>query len=131
MGSGAGSLSVATNIDTETGFILDAAEFGGTIDIASVSASGASTVSVGGGDHSAGQTIMGGNFTLDASTSTTGAVPRTTVSAGGNASITMGAGSGATAVGSAQGGGSYSIDASSSSGTATVTDCFSIWRRYY
>ena len=59
MGSGSGSLSVATNIDTEKGFILDAAKFGGTIDIASVSASGASTVSVGGGDYSAGQTIMG------------------------------------------------------------------------
>ena len=37
MGSGSGSLSVATNIDTEKGFILDAAKFGGTIDIAPVS----------------------------------------------------------------------------------------------
>ena len=59
MGSGSGSAPCQLlNIDTEKGFILDAAKFGGTIDIASVSASGASTVSVGGLTYSAGQTII-------------------------------------------------------------------------
>ena len=86
-------------------------KFGGTVDITSVTASGASTVSIGGGDYSAGMTIMEGNFTFDASTSTTGTVTLTTVSAGGNSTITMGGGSGSIAVGSAQAGGSFSIDA--------------------
>jgi len=121
MGSGSGALSVATNIETDKGFILDSSKFGGTVDIAGISASGASTVSLAGGDYSAGNTFVDGSFTLDASTSTTGTVTLTSLSAAGNTTVSMGGGSGAVAVGSAQVGGAFAINAASFSGTTTVT----------
>ena len=121
MGAGSGALSLATNVDTEKGLTLDTTNFGGTVDMASITASGATTLSVGGGDFSAGLTIIDSTFTLDASTSTTGTVTLTTVSAGGNATINMGAGSGALALGSAQAGGSLTIDATSFTGSTTIT----------
>ena len=46
MGSGTGSLTV-TNLNTFGNFTLDASKFGGTIDVTTLSASGAVVVSMG------------------------------------------------------------------------------------
>ena len=53
---------------------------------------------------------MAGNFTFDASTSATGSITMTTVSAGGNTSVTLGGGSGSYALTSADIDGSFTLD---------------------
>ena len=99
---------------------MDATNFGGTVDFKQISASGASTISLGGGDFSAGGTDVNGAFTLDASTSTSGTVTLTDFSAGGNSVISMGGGSGSISLVSAYAGGSLTVNATNFSGTASV-----------
>ena len=60
-----------------------------------MSASGASTVSVGGGDFSGSSISMAGNFTFDASTSSTGSITMVSLSSIGASTISLGGGSGA------------------------------------
>ena len=99
---------------------IDTTNYNGTIDTGILVASGAGTISMGGGDFSGSSISMAGNFTLDSSISTTGSITIGTVSAGGNVSVTLGGGSGSFALTDANAmevGGSFTLDGTRSSGT--------------
>ena len=100
MGSGSGHLTLATgyhvydSLNANGNVVIDAPNFGGSIDAKAITASGSVTVSLEeSGDFSAGQVSTNSNFILDASNSHTGSVNINDVS-GSNVAISMGGGSG-------------------------------------
>ena len=117
MGSGTGALAVTSSAAGAGNLTIDAASFGGSIDVSNVSVSGAVVVSLGSqGDFSAADVVtIGGAFTLDASNASTGQITIGSISAGGNASVIMGAGTGGVAITTADTadfGGTFTLDAS-------------------
>ena len=63
-----------------------------------------------------------GSFTVDAAAAASGAVTLTTVTAGGNATISMGAGTGALAVTNITAGGNITVDAGTFGGAIDITN---------
>jgi hypothetical protein len=124
MGSGSGgTLSTTGNIDTQGAFTLDTTNLAGAVDMASLTASGAATLSIGSnGDYSAGLIEVASTYTLDGSRATTGLITLTGISAGGNVSVSGGKGSGELVMTSAFTKGSLTIDAASFSGSTQISN---------
>ena len=132
MGTGSGGV-VLTSAITNGNVTIDASTFAGTIDTMSMTASGSIVVSVGSnGDFSAGTLASIGALTVDAAAATSGSITLTSVTAGGNATISMGAGTGSLTLTSVTAAGNFTLDAStfggavelnsvSASGVATVS----------
>ncbi len=62
MGAGSGTLAAST-LDTASTLTIDTTNYKGTIDTGILVASGAGTISMGGGDFSGSSISMAGNFT--------------------------------------------------------------------
>ena len=91
-----GTGAVAVVAGTTGGkFTLDASLFNGTMNVGTVTASGAVAISVGPkGQFSANDIATQGKFDIDAGASTSGNIILNSVTAGGNLSIAMGTGTG-------------------------------------
>jgi len=118
--SGATDISAA---EASQNFVLDASNYGGTLDFETISASGNVTISMGtAGDFSGTTIVASNNFTLDGSKAATGQVAITTVTAGGNSTISMGSGTGSLAVTTAIAAGNITLDAGNFGGTIDMAN---------
>jgi len=122
MGTGSsGNFGSTVNLHSDAGFIFDATNFDGTVNMITVSASGSTIIQVGDGDFSAGTTHVTENFTLDKSTGSSGNVNLNTFSAGGNVSISLGTGSGNMSSTTIESDGSFTLNANSFTGGIILT----------
>lgn len=113
LGSGVGALA-ASGLHSNKAFTLDAARFGGTMDLNGVSASGI-TISLGTiGNISASSIASTTTFTLDGAAAASSNVTLSQLDTSGNAAITLGSGAGLFTIGSASAAGTFTLDASNS-----------------
>ena len=125
LGSGSGSFAIAapvlSAVTTLSSFTLDSTKYGGTVDIQGISASGAVTLSLGGGgDLSAGTIETQGAITVDANAASSGSITLTDVSAIGAINIDMGTGSGSVTLTDAEADGAFTLDANGYKGNIVI-----------
>ena len=121
LGSGSGDVSIV-DVEGESTFTLDGSNFGGTIDVAALTAAGNTTVSMGSeGYFSASVIGTAGSFTLDGAAATTGQATIQGISAGGAITVSMGAGTGAVTLISSVTTGNFTLDASTFGGAIDIT----------
>ena len=110
MGSGSGDLTL-TDFETSSTFVIEASNFGGTIDVSKSTAAGNTTVSIGEAGHFSASVINTlGSFTLDGANAATSLMTINTLSAAGGVVVSMGAGSGGATLGAAGSGKDFIID---------------------
>jgi len=122
MGSGSGDVSLAS-IKTQSTFTLDASNFGGTIDLGTITAAGNMTVSMGSEGHFSASTIGSfGSLTVDGANSSTGQLTLQVVTAVGGITVSMGTGSGGIVMTDNDTGGNFILDASNFGGSIDTKD---------
>ena len=122
LGSGTGSLSIGTQATAGGLLVIDGSKSGGSFDIFSMTASGA-TVSLGtAGDFSANNILTSdGGFTLDGANAASAQLTIVSVSSSAAATISMGSGSGAVQISGIAAQGAVTLDASTYGGTIDIT----------
>jgi hypothetical protein len=119
MGSGVGTLG-ASGLHAIKGITIDAAKFGGTMDLGGISGSGV-TISLGtAGNLSASSILTTTTFTLDGGAAASANVTISQLDVSANAAITLGSGAGTFSMGSASANGSFTLDGSNSNAAISI-----------
>ena len=122
LGAGSGAFT-AGSIDSAQDMILDGANFGGTMNIGSVTGSGDVTIAAGSGGKFSSGVILADNLSVNFSSFTSGSANQTftNFSASGAVTITLGAGTGSFALQGSAVANSFAIDGSNYGGATDIT----------
>jgi len=119
LGSGVGSLG-ASGMHANKGITIDAAKFGGSMDLGGVSGSGV-TISLGTvGNLSVSSIATTTTFTLDGAAAASSNATLSQLDVSANAALTLGSGAGAFTLGSASAAGTFTLDGSNSNAAISI-----------